>query len=82
MILSENKNITTEVVFIQRLSDNVVSKQKKKKNENTESHDMFVPFKSHLNSKKVSLIFLLFWSWGLVRSSHAEVFYRRGVLKA
>ena len=35
---------------------------------------MFIPFKSHLNSKQGSLIFLLFGSWSLVRSSHPEVF--------
>ena len=42
---------------------------------------MFIPFKSHLNSKQGSLIFLLFGSWSLVRSSHPEVFCRRGVLR-
>ena len=31
-------------------------------------------FKSHLNSKQGNLIFLLFGSWSLVRSSHPEVF--------
>ena len=75
------KNITTtEVVFIQFLSYNVVSKQKNK-NENTECHDMFLPFKSHLNSKQGSLNLLLFGSWTLVRSSHSDVFCRRGVLR-
>ena len=52
-------NITTEVVFIQLLSYNVVSKQKKNKNENAECHGIFIPLKSHLNSKQGSLIFLL-----------------------
>ena len=66
------KNITkTEVVFIKWLSYNVVSKQKK--NENTECYCIFIPFKSHVNSKQGSLIFLLFRSWSLVRSSHPEV---------
>ena len=50
---------TTEVVFIQLLSYNVVSKQKKNKNENAECHGIFIPLKSHLNSKQGSLIFLL-----------------------
>ena len=78
------KNITTtEVAFIQLLSYNVVSKQKKIKNENenTECHVMFIPFKSHLNLKQGSLIFLLFGSWSLVRSSHPEVFCEKGVLR-
>ena len=79
---SGKKNITTtEVVFTQLLSYNVVSKQKKNENENTECHGMFIPFKSHLNSKQGSLIFLLFGSWSLVRSSHPEVFCKKGVLR-
>ena len=70
------KNITTtEIVFIQLLSYNV------NQNENTECHGMFIPFKSHLNSKQGSLIFLLFGSWSLVRSSHPEVFCKKGVLR-
>ena len=74
------KNITkTEVVFIKWLSYNVVSKQKK--NENTECYCIFIPFKSHVNSKQGSLIFLLFGSWSLVRSSHPEVFCKKGVLR-
>ena len=85
-VLSEwyfrKKNITTtEVVFIQLLSYNVVSKQKKNRNENTECHGIFIPFKSHLNSKQGSLIFLLFGSWSLVRSSHPEVFCKKDVLR-
>ena len=49
MIVSKRKkNIAaTEVVFIQLLSYNGVSKQKNK-NENTEYHDMFISFKNHL----------------------------------
>ena len=79
MILS-GKNITaTEVVFIQLLSYNVVSKQKK--NEKTECHGIFIPCKSHLNSKQESLIFLLFGSGSLVRSSHPEAFCKKGVLR-
>ena len=75
------KNITTtEVVLIQLLSYNVVSKQKKWK-WNTKCHSMFIPFKSHLNSKQGSLIFLLSGSWSLVRSSHPEVFCNKGVLR-
>ena len=59
------KNITaTDVVFIQVLSYNVVSKQKK--NENKEYHGMFISFKSHLYSKQGSPIYLLFGSWSLV----------------
>ena len=42
---------------------------------------MFIPFKSHLNSKQGSLIFLLSGSWSLVRSSHPEVFCNKGVLR-
>ena len=42
---------------------------------------MFIPFKSHLNSKQGSPIFLLFGSWSLVRSSHPELFCRKGVLR-
>ena len=42
---------------------------------------MFISFKSNLNSKQSSLIFLLFWSWSLVRSSHPEVFCKKGVLR-
>ena len=40
----------------------VVSKQKKtkKKNENTECHGIFIPFKSQVNSKQGSFIYLLF----------------------
>ena len=78
------KNITTtEVVFIQLLSYNIVSKQKKKnENENTECHDKFIPFKSHLNPKHGSLTFLLFGSWSFVRSSHPEVFCEKGVLRS
>ena len=54
-VLSEwyfrEKNITTtEVVFIQLLSY---------KNENTEWHDIFIPFKSQVNSKQGSFIYLL-----------------------
>ena len=54
---------------------------KKNKNENTECHGRFIPFKSHLISKQGSLIFLLFGSWSLVRSSHPEVFCKKGVLR-
>ena len=80
-VLSElyfrEKNITTtEVVFIQLLSYNVISKQKNE-NKNTECNGMFIPFKSHLNSKQGSLIFLLFGSWSLVRSIHPEVFCKK-----
>ena len=81
MILLDKKNITTtEVVFIQLFSYNVVSKQKNE-NESTKCHGMFLPFKSHLNSKQGSLIFVLFGSWSLVRSSHPEVFCEEGVLR-
>ena len=79
MIPLQKKNMT-EVNFIQLLSYNIVSKQKKK-NENIECHDMFIPLKRHLNSKQGSLIFLLFESWNLVRSSHPEVFCRIGSLR-
>ena len=50
---------------IQLLSYNVVSKQKNK-NENTEYHGMFISFKSHLDSKQGSPIFLLLDSLSLV----------------
>ena len=44
----KKKNITaTEVIFIQLLSYNVISKQKNK-NEDTEYHGMFISFKNHL----------------------------------
>ena len=81
MILSKIIITTTETVFIQLLSYNVVFKQQKKENGNTECHAMFTSFKSHLNSKQGSLIFLLFGSWILVRSSHPELFCRKGVLR-
>ena len=42
----EKNTTTTEVAFIQLLSYNVVSKQKKNKNENKECHGIFIPFKS------------------------------------
>ena len=45
---------------------NLVSKQKKNKNENMEQHGTFTPFKSHLYSKSGSSVFLLFGSWSLV----------------
>ena len=54
----------TEVVLIHLFSLTVVSKQKK--NENTEYHDTSISFKSHLYSKQVSPIFLLFGSWSVV----------------
>ena len=82
MIHSEKKNITTtEVVFIKLLCYNVVSKEKKNKNENTECHGMFITFKSHLNSKQGSLIFLLFGSWSLVRSSSPKCFVKKVFLE-
>ena len=55
------------------------SKQKNK-NENTKYHGMFISFKGHLYLKKGSPIFLLFGSWSLVKSSHPEVFCKKGVL--
>ena len=56
------------------------SKQKNK-NENTEYHGMFISFEGHLYSKQGSLIFLLFGSWNLVKSSHPEVFCEKGILR-
>ena len=35
----------------------------------------------NLNSEQRSLIFLLFGSWSLVRSSHPDVFCKKGVLR-
>ena len=40
---------------------------------------MFIPFKSHLNSKQGSLIFLLFGLGSLARNSHPEAFCKEGV---
>ena len=54
-----------EIVLTQVLFFNIGSKQKSK-NENTEYHDTFIPFKSQLYSKPGSFIFLLFELWGLV----------------
>ena len=75
------KNITTtEIVFIQLLSCNVVSKQKKWKWKHRIPWHVHT-FKSHLNSEIGSPIFLLFGSWSLVRSSHPEVLCRKGALR-
>ena len=57
MILSREKTITaTEVILTQLLSYNV-SKHNKNKNENTEYHDMFISFNSHIYSKQRSPFF-------------------------
>ena len=54
---------------------------KENENANTECHAMFIPFKSNLNSNQSSFIFLLFGSCSLARSSHPEVFCKKGVAR-
>ena len=59
----------TEIDLIQVLFFTVGSKQKNK-NENTEYHGTFTPFKAKLYLKPGKSIFLLFWSWSLVLYLH------------
>ena len=42
---------------------------------------MFISFEGQLYSKQESLIFLLFGSWSLVKSSHPEVFLKKVLLE-
>ena len=79
MILSGKKHNSDGKLFSSTRSLIRLFLNKQNKNENTECHGTFIPFKSHLNSKQESLIFLLFRSWHLVRSSHPEVLCRKGV---
>ena len=51
---------------------------KKNKNENTECHGIFIPFKSHLNSKTGESHFSPVWVMEF--SSHPEVLCKKGVL--
>ena len=77
----EKKNIIMTKSFSSNWSLITLFLNKTNKNENTGCHDMFIPCKSHLTSKQQSFIFLLFGSWSLVRSSHPEVFCKKGVLR-
>ena len=62
----------TEIDLIQVLFFTVGCKQKNK-NENTEYHDTFTPFKAELDLKQGKSIFLLFRSWRLVLYLHVLV---------
>ena len=77
----EKNNIITTKLFSSNGSLITLFLNKTNKNENTGCHGMFLPCKSHFISKQKSFIFLLFGSWSLIRSSHPEVFCRRGVLR-
>ena len=55
---------------------------KNNNDEHTEPHDIFIPFKDKIYSKRGSYISLLFWTWTLVLFPDAdeqpEVFQDRG----
>ena len=63
----------TEVVLIKLFSYTIVSKQKKKKKENTGYYGTFISFKSLLYSKQGSPVFLLFGSWSVILYLHVSV---------